>query len=296
VEPEPVVQPEPAVEPEPVVAPEPVVEPEPVEPPVERVAASATERPTRYTSPPPLPGPPRRRRGSLVAGLALLVLVVAAVVAALQLRPDDTDSPGTASPAPRTTTTADASPTGTSPPTSGASSTPATTAPAGPSASSPASSPASSTAGAGQVVPAGFEAYTDPTGFSIAVPDGWQRSKKGSRTYFREAGTGRFLQVDQTRDPKPDALADWKNQEGAVRQRLDGYQRIRIEPVAYNGWDAADWEYTWRDGAGLRHVLSRNIRVSDDRAYALYFSVPQTRWEESRPLFDTFAATFRPAS
>ena len=147
----------------------------------------------------------------------------------------------------------------------------------------------------GSAVPAGFRAHTDPTGFALAVPEGWRRSTQGSRTYFREPGGGRFLQVDQTTDPRPDAVADWEAQEGAVAERLSGYRRIRLEPVEYRGWDAADWEFTWRSDGRLLHVLSRNIRVSDERAYALYFSVPDDRWAESRPLFDTFAATFRPA-
>jgi hypothetical protein len=128
------------------------------------------------------------------------------------------------------------------------------------------------------------------------VPAGWTRSKSGPRTYFREPGGSRFLQVDQTTDPKPDALSDWEAQERSVAQRLAGYRRIRIERVEYRGWNAADWEFTWRSGDRRLHVLSRNIRVSDERAYALYWSVPDDRWAPSRPLFDTFAATFRPAS
>ena len=97
-------------------------------------------------------------------------------------------------------------------------------------------------------------------------------------------------------DPKPDALADWRNQEGSVSQRFDGYRRVRLEAVDYRGWNAADWEFTWSDAGTPIHVLSRNIRVNDEQAYALYWSVRESRWSESRPLFDTFAATFRPAT
>jgi hypothetical protein len=65
--------------------------------------------------------------------------------------------------------------------------------------------------------------------------------------------------------------------------------------VEYRGWNAADWEFTWRPGGGTVHVLNRNIRVNDRRAYALYWSVPAGEWSSRRSEFDTIAATFEPA-
>jgi hypothetical protein len=150
-------------------------------------------------------------------------------------------------------------------------------------------------AGGAAAVPAGFRMFTDPSGFRIAIPNGWTRSRTDTRTYFREPGGRRFLMVDQTTNPKPDALADWQRQEPGVAQRLSGYQRIRIERVSYRGWNAADWEFTWQPGGSRVHVLNRNIRVNDQRAYALYWSTPDSQWDQSLSHFATFARTFRPA-
>jgi eukaryotic-like serine/threonine-protein kinase len=144
-------------------------------------------------------------------------------------------------------------------------------------------------------LPAGFHLHTDPTGFRIAVPDGWTRSTEGSRTYFNEPGGGRFLLVDQTTEPKDDPLTDWQANEPAVANRLDGYEQISLERVEYRGWDTADWEFTWQGSRGQIHVLNRNVRVSDARAYALYWSVPEPQWAESRDTFDVIAQSFRPA-
>ena len=289
-EPEPVAPPPAAPPPAPTVvaAPVPVAEPAPVaeSAPVAEPAPVAQPAP----APAPAPGPsPRRRR---VLSLVVLLAVLAAVVVTsllLARDPGDRDRRGAAGPTPPAAPSATSStaPSGTP---SGTGAGRATT-PAGTAGSSPGASPGG-TAGA---VPAGFRRHDDPTGFSIAVPEGWTRSTQSTRTYFREPGTGRYLQVDQTTHPKPDAVADWQRQETAVARRLPGYRRIRIEAVPYRGWDAADWEFTWRSGGRRVHVLSRNVRVSDERAYALYWSVPHDRWTESRPLFDVFAATFRPA-
>jgi len=242
------------------------------------------------------PGPGRRRIGVL-AGLVLLAVVVAAVVSAVLLdgERDRSGARTGASPTSAPSATPSTSATTSATPPAGR-----TTPTATPSSARPGGTGDTAPTGATGVVPpsgvpAGFRLHRDPTGFSIAIPEGWTRSTESTRTYFREPGGGRFLQVDQTTDPKPDAVADWERQETAVSQRLEGYSRIHIGAVPYRGWDAADWEFTWRSGSRRIHVLSRNIRVSDERAYALYWSVPDDRWTQSRPMFDTFAATFQPA-
>jgi hypothetical protein len=120
-------------------------------------------------------------------------------------------------------------------------------------------------------------------------------SREGTNVYVREPGTRAYLMIPQTTQPKPDALADWQQQERTASSRFPGYRRIRLERVDYKGWNAADWEFTWRPSGGPLHVLNRNIRVSDRRAYALYWSVPADRWQELRPAFDRVASSFRPA-
>lgn len=143
-------------------------------------------------------------------------------------------------------------------------------------------------------LPAGFRAHVDPTGFEVAVPRGWTRSVRGTAVIFR-APQGSYLLVDTTTQPKADALKDWKNQESSAAQRFPGYHRLRLERVAYRGWNAADWEFTWRPGGGVLHVLNRNLRVNDHRAYALYWSIPESDWKDRKADFATIARTFKPA-
>jgi eukaryotic-like serine/threonine-protein kinase len=145
-------------------------------------------------------------------------------------------------------------------------------------------------------LPDGFRLHTDPTGFTVAVPDSWTRSTEGPRTYFNDPDSGRFLLVDQTTEPKDDPLTDWQANEPSVAARLSGYERISLDRVEYRGWNTADWEFTWDGRNGQIHVLNRNIRVSDERAYALYWSVPESLWADSRGMFDVIAQSFQPAA
>jgi serine/threonine protein kinase len=179
-----------------------------------------------------------------------------------------------------------------SPPTTRRPSSPATTRP--PSPTSRRTSPESAATERGSA-PTGFERYTDSTGFSLAVPADWIVERRGGRVYFREPGGARFLLIDQTDRPKRDPVADWRQQEAAREDSYDDYQRIRIEPVDYFE-KAADWEFTYATPSGRRHVLIRGVITSDNQAYGIYWSTPDTQWTESGRLYRTFTNTFQPAS
>jgi hypothetical protein len=113
---------------------------------------------------------------------------------------------------------------------------------------------------------------------------------------FRRPGSRAYLLVPQTTKPHPDALVDWQNQERAASPRFPGYRRLRLERVPFrSGWDVADWEFLWTPSGGTLHVLDRNLRVSDHRAYALYWSVPAEQWTQLQPTFAAIAHSFQPA-
>jgi serine/threonine protein kinase len=241
----------------------------------------------------------RRRAGPLLLGLLMVGLLVTVALIFLY----DWRSPGTGA------TLTESERSGGSEPTAAvesrrqteeaaASPPPAST----PDATAQAPNPAATSGGiagpaapAADPLPAGFRLHTDPTGFTIAVPADWTRSTEGPRTYFREPGGGRFLLVDQTTEPKDDPLADWQAQEPSVAGRLSGYERISMDRVDYRGWNTVDWEFTWDGRTAQIHVLNRNVRVSDSRAYALYWSTPEHQWADSRGIFDVVAQNFQPA-
>jgi eukaryotic-like serine/threonine-protein kinase len=223
------------------------------------------------------PPPDARRRSRLAVLLALLAMIAVLLGLGYAVARDN----------PATPTASD--PTG-SPSVSESASEKASTTPAESSAAQSTPPPASIRA-QGSGVPAGFTLRKDPTGFQVAVPDGWQPVRNGSRVDYREPGGSRFLRVDQTDSPKPDAKADWERQEQSVSQRLPNYQRIRIDRVDYRDYNAADWEFTFGSNT---HVLNRGMNTGE-KGYALYFSSPDGQWDESQSIMRTIYKTFQPA-
>jgi tRNA A-37 threonylcarbamoyl transferase component Bud32 len=213
------------------------------------------------------------RRGSrgLVVALGVAMLLIGGLVA-LALTTGGDETPGT-----------DAQPQ-----TSATSSAPETT-PEETEATTPEPTPEDD-------APDGFTTYTDSTGFSLAVPVGWSVVRQdGTRVDLAESGDSpTFLRIDQTDSPKDDPEKDWKEQEKSVKERLPGYEKIDIDSVDYNGWPAADWEFTFGED-GTTHVLNRGFVPNENKGYALYLSAPDEQWDESLPVFQTAAETFRPA-
>jgi hypothetical protein len=130
------------------------------------------------------------------------------------------------------------------------------------------------------------------------VPAGWPISHVGEDVYIRDpSDSGVFLLIDQSDQPQPNALADWKQQAASRQGSYPDYHLLRLQSVSYaQAEQAADWEFTYdRDGVPV-HILNRNVLANASHAYALYWSTPDSDWTADYHYFQAFATTFRPAA
>jgi hypothetical protein len=100
--------------------------------------------------------------------------------------------------------------------------------------------------------------------------------------------------VEQAAEAGPDAAQAWYDNEPATKAKLPGYERIRIEPVEFGEYEAADWEFTWQGSNGTIHVLNRGI-ITDPRGFAIYVSTPEEEWDSTGlTVFEAAADAFAP--
>jgi hypothetical protein len=265
------------------------------------------ERTAPVPAPAPVPGRARRRPRAVLAAIAAVLAIglITAAAAVLALRSPGHQAPPRAGRGASATPRAPATtPTPTARPSSRArSATPPSGSPTA--ARAPSGSPTAAQGtggpqeggGPGAALPAGYYRFTNPTGFSIGVPDGWQISHAGHYVYIRDpANSGIFLLIDQSDQPKPDPLADWRQQAAARAGSYPGYHLILLQAVSYpQAEKAADWEFTYDRNGVIVQVLNRNILANAHHAYALYWSTPAADWNTYYHYFQAFAATFRPA-
>jgi tRNA A-37 threonylcarbamoyl transferase component Bud32 len=216
---------------------------------------------------------PKRRSGLLLAALVVAMLVIAGLVV---LALTDPGAGGEDPQAER------------SPKESASSTPPETTAEE---TTAPPSSTAEETP-AGTGVPDGYQRYEGPTGFSLAVPEGWTATESGpNQVDVQDPNSSRFIRLGWTDQPKKDPKKDWEEQEKRLQAEQPDYQRISIETVEYNGWKAADWEFT----IGSVHVRDRGFVPAKDQGYAIYLSTPEGDWTGSQDTWETAVGTFQPA-
>jgi serine/threonine protein kinase len=265
-------EPDHAQEPDPALRPDPAPEPDPTP----GNTAVARDR---------APGRSRRFRAGLAA-LAAIAVIVAGITMALSRPPGHHAAPR---PTPRASAPAS------QPAPAGRASSPSSAAP--PATSSPSAAVPPATSSPSAPLPAGYYRFTNSTGFSIGVPRGWQISHDGHYVYIRDpANSGIFLLIDQSDQPKANALADWRQQAANRQGTYPGYHLILLQSVRYpQAEQAADWEFTYNRNGVTVQVLNRNILANARHAYALYWSTPASDWSAYYHYFQVFAATFRPA-
>ena len=145
-------------------------------------------------------------------------------------------------------------------------------------------------------VPADWVTYTHPTqGWSIKHPPGWQVQPRPDRfdaTDFREPGTGRYVRVNMTTAPGDDPVARWEQASDDFGATHDDYVEVRVESAEYRDYDAALWEYTYRDGNRL-HAVNLGF-VTGGKGYALNLQAREPDWARTLPMFEQFKQAFRP--
>jgi eukaryotic-like serine/threonine-protein kinase len=141
-----------------------------------------------------------------------------------------------------------------------------------------------------------LEVYEDPAiGYQVAYPEGWTVvPQSDSVTDFRDPETGAYLRMDWVEEPGPDAVAGWESASDRFAAEHDEYVELGIEPIEFQGFEAAEWEYTYVDGGAELHAVNVGV-VTDTYGYALNFQTRAEDWEESQPLFEAIKESFVPA-
>ncbi len=159
---------------------------------------------------------------------------------------------------------------------------------------SPAPSSAPPSSPAAQALPTTWQVYTDDSGFKVPLPKSASISNRGSET--RIEWNNRLLLIDQTDDPKPDALADWQQQERDRAGRdYRNYEKVRLQSVGNYFKQAADWEFFYTTSSGNpQHAVKRNIIVSDNQAYSISWYVSPDDWNAAQSDLKRIYQGFKP--
>ncbi|MEU0697510.1 serine/threonine-protein kinase [Streptomyces niveus] len=144
-------------------------------------------------------------------------------------------------------------------------------------------------------VPDGWKRVDDPAGFSLNVPEGWERRMNGDQIDYTPDDGVHFLRIAVDASPDfQDPYHHMKDMEKNV-DGLSGYDRIMLKPNTFRDQTkAALWEFTFTVTderevyVGPRRAIDQMFFSADGSTeYALYMSGPAADWSTTRSQFDT---------
>lgn len=147
-------------------------------------------------------------------------------------------------------------------------------------------------------VPAGYRLVADPEGFSVAVPDGWERSLEKDRVFYRTADRASLVQIFQVTEAGMTPGEAVRLASKGLRDGTEGYEEISVGPVdgAVNEGMSAElvYEYDSEESGGRRRGVERVFRVSSGDLWAVLVAAPAGEWPRQKEVLGAAIEHFKP--
>ncbi|MGW5606403.1 hypothetical protein ACWEWI_09990 [Streptomyces sp. NPDC003753] len=161
--------------------------------------------------------------------------------------------------------------------------------------SSPGDSASASLSAEASAPPEGYHSVDDPDGFTMAVPDGWQRSVRSNGIFYATDGDRRLLQVFVVTEAGMSAYdAVSKSSENLAGQ--PGYEEVSLDRAPDTGGasravgdDVARLVYAYdsvKQGE-RRQVVEYAFTADNGKLYAVLAAGPAAQWPQQQRDADT---------
>lgn len=145
-------------------------------------------------------------------------------------------------------------------------------------------------------VPKGWQRIQDPDGFSVVVPEGWERRAAETYTDYTPDNGVHYLRISVDEEPDfENSYQHMKNLEVGLQKRLPDYRNLDLRTNAYRDHSGSLWEFTWTEKVGEpRHAIDQMYYADEGGPeYALYMTGPAADWDTTREQFDTMLRGWR---
>ncbi len=231
---------------------------------------------------PPVPAPRARSRVVLAAGVAVAVLAAGSVGAWLVWgRSENGAGPAAGPPASVSATAETGDPTSEAP------------------SETPSESPSDTSTPLDDVPPPGYRAQEDLKGFTIAVPEGWDRTESEQGVFYNAPDGRSLIQVFVIQEAGMTPYEALRGASEDGRTNKPGYTEISLERVTGEPGapaDSAELVYAYDREGGRRKVVDRAFTAEDGNQYAVLAAGPDADWPKQRERLRVALDFFRPGA
>lgn len=150
------------------------------------------------------------------------------------------------------------------------------------------------TAGAGRTPPPGYRRVTDPAGFTLAVPEGYERSADDSQVSYMSPDKSIRIGVRQQSPVSGGPLGEMRRAHAEGPATHPGYRAGKVTRTTHNGLAAALWEFVrngFEPGDEDRHTYDL-CWEEGGLLYDVWVSAPVGRQDDGKRHFDTALDSF----
>jgi len=144
------------------------------------------------------------------------------------------------------------------------------------------------------------EAFTHPGGITVNVPKGWVKKQQGNATapYFdltdpNDANRRIRVNIEKASSTPKAFLESAENRLKTTPNSCEQpYAHVDLQEGKLDGQPSAVLEYTCGAADHLRHALWDAV-VVNGKAYHFFVTVPDTKFAESKAIFEEMVRTFK---
>ncbi len=146
----------------------------------------------------------------------------------------------------------------------------------------------------------GFEIVDDEEGFTLAVPEGWERTSGNAGVFYKAADERSLLQIFTITEPDLTPLEAVGLASDSLSQTTEEYREYSLGLVtggAENpGDDAAELHYAYlsETAGGMRECIERAFTATDGEKYAVLACAPAENSPYHRTVLETALEHFTP--
>ncbi|MCB5179955.1 hypothetical protein [Streptomyces antimicrobicus] len=139
------------------------------------------------------------------------------------------------------------------------------------------------------------EVLTDPKGFVVAVPSGWEREESGGSVFYRSPDRTALIQVFRVVEPDLSPVQAVERASADLGSRTPRYKEIRVGEVA-GGAGELVYEYDSDESRGRRRGVERVLVAQDGNKWAVLAAGPAADWPRTQSRHEAALRAFRPGS
>ncbi|MFB7358138.1 hypothetical protein [Streptomyces gardneri] len=157
----------------------------------------------------------------------------------------------------------------------------------------------SATASTDGVPPPGYRAQKDLKGFTVGVPEGWDRTESDQGVFYNAPDGKSLLQVFVVTEPDMTPYEALRGASDDGKANKPGYVEISLDRVTGDPGapaDAAELVYAYSREGGRRKVVDRAFTAADGNHYAILAAGPESDWPKQREVLRVALEFFRPGA